>query len=74
MINDVKLEFLSQGNSINDGITPYEPTITGVSEGETIFDEKKNTCIVNVHTTKEVREMLSSVKPTYSGLTVDNGL
>ena len=73
IINDVKLEFLAQGNSINDGITLYEPTITGVFEGETVFDEKKNSCIVNVHTTKEVREMLANVRPSYTGLTVDNG-
>ena len=73
MINDVKTDFLSRGYSINDGISIYEPTITGVFDGDTLFDEKKNTCIVNVNITKDVREILSNVKATYSGLTVDNG-
>ena len=73
LVNDAKIEFLSQGNSVNDGITIYEPAITGVFDGETNYDEKKNKCVVNTHSTKEVRTMLENVRPSYSGLTVDNG-
>ncbi len=73
MVNNVKKEFLSQGDSINDGITIYEPAITGVFTGETIFDENENACVINARITNEIHKILPQVQATYSGLTLDNG-
>ncbi len=73
MANDAKLKFLSQGESVNDGMVIYEPAITGNFYESTEFDDSRNTCTVNTHVSKEVYAMLRQVKGVYSGLTLENG-
>jgi hypothetical protein len=73
LANTVKLDFLSQGNSVNDGIVILEPTITGTFVETTDFDESRHTCVINAHVTNSVQAMLKQVKGSYSGLTVENG-
>ena len=70
--NRIKIDFLSLGDSVNDGTAIYEPTITGIFH-DPVFDEKYHSCIVNINSTKEVNEMVAQVRGMYSGFTVDNG-
>ena len=73
MVNEVKLEFFTQGEMVNDGIVIFEPAITGTFVDTTTFDEKKNTCVINTRVTNDVLRMAAQVKGTYNGLTVENG-
>lgn len=70
--NRIKIEFLSLGDSVNDGTAIYDPAIAGVFYGSA-YDETQHSCTVNVHTTSEVNQMAAQAKGEYSGLTVDNG-
>ena len=73
LANAAKLEFLSQGEMVNDGVVIYEPTITGNFYEDTAFDDNRHTCIVNTRVCNTVHTMLRQVKGAYTGLTVDNG-
>ena len=73
LANAAKIEFLSQGEMVNDGVVIYEPTITGVFFDNTAFDEKVHRCVVNTRVTNDVHTMLRQVKGVYNGLTLDNG-
>jgi hypothetical protein len=73
LANAVKLDFLSQGEMVNDGLVLFEPAITGNFYETTDFDEARNTCIVNTRVSNEVHAMLKQVRGVYSGLTVENG-
>jgi hypothetical protein len=73
LVNGVKLEFLSQGDKVNDGITIMEPAITGIFTEDAIFDETKHSCIINSRVTNSVHAMLAQVKGTYNGLSMENG-
>jgi len=71
MANAAKIEFLSQGEMVNDGVAIYEPTITGVFFDNTAFDEKMHRCVVNIRVTNDVHTMLRGEGRV--GLTLDNG-
>jgi hypothetical protein len=73
MVNDVKLNFLAQGEMINDGLVIYEPTITGNFDDSAEFDGSRHNCVINVHAGSDIHAMLRQVKGVYSGLTVENG-
>ena len=73
MMNEAKLEFLAQGDKVNDGVTLLEPAITGNFLDDTNFTEGKNSCVINSRVTNNVHKMLQQVKGTYNGLTLDNG-
>jgi hypothetical protein len=73
MANAAKLDFLSQGEMVNDGLVIFEPTITGNFYESTDFDGNRNKCVVNTRVTNDVHAMLKQVKGVYSGLTLDNG-
>jgi predicted aconitase with swiveling domain len=73
MANAAKIEFLSQGEMVNDGVTIYEPAITGAFFDNTAFDEKVHRCVVNTRVTNDVHAMLRQVKGVYTGMTVENG-
>lgn len=70
--NRIKINFLANGDSVNDGTAIYEPTISGVFY-DSAFDEKIHSCVVNIHPTNEVHQMSTLVRGEYSGLTVENG-
>lgn len=70
--NRIKIDFLSMGDSVNDGMVIIEPAITGVFY-DSAFNEKQHTCTLNMRSTNDVQTMLAQVKGEYSGLTVDNG-
>ena len=72
MINDTKKAYISEGDSVNDGLFIFEPTITG-SFSNTEFDDSIHTCVVNTRATKEMNEVLMQVTGTYNGHTVENG-
>ena len=72
MINDAKKEFLSQGDSVNDGLFIFEPSITGAFM-KNDFDDSVHSCIINTRCTKEINDMLAQTTGTYSGHTVENG-
>ena len=73
MANAAKIEFLSQGEMVNDGVVIFEPTITGAFFDNTAFDEKVHRCVVNTRVTNDVHTMLRQVRGVYNGLTLDNG-
>jgi hypothetical protein len=73
LANTAKLKFLSQGHSVNDGITILEPAITGTFVEKTDFDESRHSSVINAHVTNSVQAMLKQVQATYGGLTVENG-
>jgi hypothetical protein len=73
MANAAKLEFLSQGEMINDGLIVYEPTITGNFYEKTDFVEGVHKCVINTRVTNGVHAMLKQVKGVYNGLSLDNG-
>jgi hypothetical protein len=73
MANSVKLDFIAQGEMINDGLVIFEPAVTGNFNGITEFDETLHSCVVNVHAGNDIHRMLKQVKGVYSGLTVENG-
>jgi hypothetical protein len=73
LANAAKLEFLSQGEMINDGLVLFEPAITGNFYEPADYDDDRNRCIVNTHVGNDVHAMLKQVKGVYSGLTLDNG-
>ena len=73
MVNSAKLEFLSQGDRVNDGIVIFEPTITGNFYEDTIFVDGQHSCVVNTRVTNDVHTMLAQVKGTYNGLSMENG-
>jgi len=73
LANAAKLEFLSQGEMVNDGLIIYEPSITGNFYENTDFVDSRNKCIVNTRVTGDVHTMLKQVKGVYNGLTLDNG-
>ena len=73
MANTAKLEFLSQGEMVNDGMIIYEPTITGNFYDDAVFNESRNRCVINTRVTNDVHTMLKQVKGVYNGLMLDNG-
>lgn len=73
MANAAKLEFLSQGEMVNDGLVIFEPAITGTFYESAEFDESRNACVVNTRVNNNVHAMLRQVKAVYGGLTVENG-
>ncbi|MDR1173160.1 MAG: DUF4469 domain-containing protein [Bacteroidales bacterium] len=73
MANAAKLEFLSQGEMVNDGMVIFEPAITGNFYESAEFDESRNACVVNTRVSNDVHAMLRQVKAVYGGLTVENG-
>ena len=73
MANAAKLEFLSQGAMVNDGLVIYEPTITGNFYDNPEFDANRHSCTVNTRVSSDVHAMLRQVKGVYNGLTVENG-
>ena len=73
MANAAKIEFLSQGEMVNDGVVIYEPSITGNFFDNPAFNEKVHRCVVNTRVTNDVHAMLRQVKGVYNGLTVENG-
>ena len=72
MINDTKKEFLSQGDSVNDGLFIFEPSITGAFV-KNDFEPSIHSCIINTRCTKEMNDMLAQTTGVYSGHTVENG-
>jgi hypothetical protein len=73
LANAVKLDYLAQGDAVNDGIVILEPAVTGTFVNSTDFDDSRHTCVINTHVTNDVHAMLKQVKGVYSGLTVENG-
>ncbi len=73
LVNSTKLEFLAQGEKINDGITLLEPAIAGNFYDDTTFVDGTHSCIINSRVTNDVHAMLSQVKGTYNGLSLENG-
>jgi hypothetical protein len=73
LANEAKLKFLSQGETVNDGLIIYEPSITGNFYESTLFDDSRNSCIVNTRVGTEIHKMLRQAKGVYNGLTVENG-
>jgi hypothetical protein len=73
LANAAKLEFLSQGEMVNDGLVLFEPTITGVFYDNAEFDPRRHRCVVNTRVSGDVQAMLKQVKGVYNGLTLDNG-
>jgi hypothetical protein len=73
LVNSAKLELLSQGEKVNDGITILEPAITGIFTDDTVFVDGVHSCIINSRVTNDVHTMLAQVKGTYNGLSVENG-
>ncbi|MDR1678812.1 MAG: DUF4469 domain-containing protein [Prevotellaceae bacterium] len=73
LVNSTKLEFLLQGEKVNDGISILEPAITGIFTDDTNFVEGVHNCIINSHVTNEIHAMLAQVKGTYNGLSMENG-
>ncbi|MDR2145254.1 MAG: DUF4469 domain-containing protein [Tannerella sp.] len=73
MMNEVKLEFLAEGEKVNDEITLLEPAITGNFYEDTNFAEDRNACVVNSRVTNVVQAMLQQVKGTFNGLNLENG-
>jgi hypothetical protein len=54
MMNEVKLEFLAEGDRVNDEITLLEPAITGNFYEDTNFSEDRNACVINSRVTNVV--------------------
>ena len=73
MMNEAKLEFLAEGEKVNDEITLLEPAITGNFYENTGFVDGRNSCVINSRVTNVVQAMLRQVKGTYNGLSLDNG-
>ncbi|MDR2148979.1 MAG: DUF4469 domain-containing protein, partial [Tannerella sp.] len=73
MMNEVKLEFLAEGEKVNDEITLLEPAITGNFYEDENFDESCNACVINSRVTNPVLAMLRQVKGTFNGLNLENG-
>ena len=73
LANAAKIEFLSAGEMVNDGVVIFEPSITGNFYDNPAFDEKVNRCVVNTRVTNDVHTMLRQVRGVYNGLTLDNG-
>jgi len=73
MMNEARLEFLAEGEKVNDEITLLEPAITGTFYEDTTFVEGRHTCVINSRVTNVVQSMLRQVKGTYNGLNLENG-
>ena len=73
LANTAKLEFLSQGEMVNDGVIIYEPAIKGTFNEDTVYNESQHRCMINTRVTNDVLVMLKQVKGVYSGLSLDNG-
>jgi len=73
MMNEAKLEFLAEGEKVNDEITLLEPAIAGNFYENPAFVEGRHNCVVNSRVTTAVQAMLRQVKGTYNGLSLDNG-
>ena len=73
LANAAKLEFLSQGEMVNDGMVIFEPAITGNFFESVEFDDSRHRCVVNTRVNNNVHAMLRQVKGVYNGLTLDNG-
>ena len=73
MANAAKLDFLSQGETVNDELVVMEPGIQGNYLENTAFDERVHKCVVNVRAGNDVHKMLRQVKGVYNGLSLDNG-
>ncbi|MDR1679166.1 MAG: DUF4469 domain-containing protein [Prevotellaceae bacterium] len=73
LVNSAKLEFLLQGEKVNDGISIFEPAITGNFYDDTNFVDGEHSCIINSRVTNDVHAMLAQVKGTYNGLSLENG-
>ena len=73
MMNEAKLEFLSQGEKVNDEITLLEPAITGNFYEDSTFVDGRHSCVINSRVTGTVQAMLRQAKGTYNGLNLENG-
>ena len=73
MMNEARLEFLSEGEKVNDEITLLEPAITGNFYEDTNFTDSRHSCVINSRVTNTVQAMLRQVKGTYNGLSLENG-
>ena len=68
MMNDAKLEFLSEGEKVNDEITLLEPAITGNFYEDANFVDGRHSCVVNSRVTNAVQAMFRQTKGAYNGL------
>ncbi|MDR1679466.1 MAG: DUF4469 domain-containing protein [Prevotellaceae bacterium] len=73
LVNSMKLEFLLQGEKVNDGFSMFEPAITGNFSNGTDFVDGVHHCVINGRVTGNVSAMLTQVKGNYNGLSMKNG-
>ncbi|MDR0795603.1 MAG: DUF4469 domain-containing protein [Tannerella sp.] len=73
MMNEAKLEFLAEGEKVNDEITLLEPSITGNFYEDTNYVDSRHNCVINSRVTNTVHAMLRQVKGTYNGLSLEYG-